>query len=204
MRSGLVRRRARPLERTWARVFREAGGRVVENVYLRDMGVPGINCDDGRRLEVVATGLPLFGGVPLAVDATLISPLHADGTPWAGTVTEAGKSFQRAEDSKATSYPELQNSPLARLTTLACEVGGRWSEECCQVVAQLAHAKARAAPQHLRTAARCAYEARWWALLSCAQQSALAATLVDDAVVLLDGHDGAEPVIADVLVAHRV
>ena len=29
---------------------------------------------DGRRLEVVADGLPLFGGVQLAIDTTLVSP----------------------------------------------------------------------------------------------------------------------------------
>ena len=53
MRSGRVRRRARPLERTWARVFREAGARVQENMLLRDMAIPGIVASDGRALEVV-------------------------------------------------------------------------------------------------------------------------------------------------------
>ena len=56
---------------------------------------------------------------------------------------------------------------------------------------------------HLQTAARHAYESRWWALRLCVQQDALAATLVDDAVVLLDGHDGNEPIIIDVLVDER-
>ena len=56
MRSGRVRRRARPLEKAWARVFREAGCRVLENVFLRDMGIAGIAATDGRKLEVVATG----------------------------------------------------------------------------------------------------------------------------------------------------
>ena len=51
MRSGRVRRRARPLEKIWARVFREAGCRVQENVMLRDMGIGGIRVDDGRQLE---------------------------------------------------------------------------------------------------------------------------------------------------------
>ena len=45
-----------------------------------------------------------------------------------------------------------------------------------------------------------AYEARWWALLSCAQQDTLAATLVDDGLLLLDGHDAALPLIVDVIV----
>ena len=33
--------------------------------------------DDGRRLEVVADGLPLFGDDQLAVDTTLVSALRA-------------------------------------------------------------------------------------------------------------------------------
>ena len=39
---------------------------------------------DRREIELVATGLRWHQGVPLACDATLVSPLHADGTPWAG------------------------------------------------------------------------------------------------------------------------
>ena len=34
-----------------------------------------------RRLEVIAEGLSLFGGVQLALDATLVSAHHGDGTP---------------------------------------------------------------------------------------------------------------------------
>ena len=34
---------------------------------------------DNRRLEVVADGLPLFGGVQLAIDTTLVSALQGDG-----------------------------------------------------------------------------------------------------------------------------
>ena len=86
-----------------------------------------------------------------------------------------------------------------KLTTLACEVGGRWSNNCANILANLAAARARAAPRHLQLAARLAFESRWWALLSCAQQDALAATLVDDGVLLLDGHDGAIPEAADVI-----
>ena len=74
--SGRVNRRARPVEKAWARVFREAGARVRENVFLRDTQLPGIAADDGRRLEITATGLPLHRGVPLGVDASVVSPLH--------------------------------------------------------------------------------------------------------------------------------
>ncbi len=62
--SGRLGRRSKPLERTWARVFREAGARVAENVYLRDTTLQGIRPNDGRRLEIVATGLPMHRGAP--------------------------------------------------------------------------------------------------------------------------------------------
>ena len=68
------------------------------------------------------------------------------------------------------------------------------------MVEQLAIAKAREAPPYLQAAARGAYEMRWWALLSCAQQNALAATLVDDSVLLLDGRDAPAPELAEILI----
>ena len=44
--SGRLRRRGLPLERTWARVLREAGVRVQWNVMLRDTNLPGIQADE--------------------------------------------------------------------------------------------------------------------------------------------------------------
>ena len=43
------------------------------------------------------------------------------------------------------------------------------------------------------------FESHSWNLLSCAQQNALAATLVDDAVIVLDGRDNTLPFAADVV-----
>ena len=88
--AGRLKRRSRPLERVWARFFREAGARVVEHAFLRDTSIPGIRADDGRHVEILASGLPLYHGVPLAVDASLVSPLHADGTPWAHAASQDG------------------------------------------------------------------------------------------------------------------
>ena len=166
---------------------------------LKELNVPGISITDRRALEVVATGLPLACGVPLGIDATLVSPLHCDGKPWPKADAVPGVSLNRGTESKASTYPELVDSDVVKLTTLACEVGGRRSTSCADILAQLAAARARAAPRHLQLAARLAFESRWWALLSCAQQDALAATLVDDGILLLDGHDGAVPEAADVV-----
>ena len=192
-RSGRVRKRARPLEQAWARVFRESGARVQENVFLRDTRLPNIHARDGRRLEIIASGLPLHRGVPLGVDATLVSPLHADGSPWAGAAENHSVAIRRGEADKAATYSELVGSDALRLVTLACEVGGRWSSECVQTLRALATARARAAPSCIRASARHAWSTRWWTLLSVAQQSALAASLTDDAVGAVPGCDGEAP-----------
>lgn len=56
----------------------EAGARVRELVFLRDMGVPGIAADDLCRIEVFACGLPIAHGVPVSVGTTVVNSLHAD------------------------------------------------------------------------------------------------------------------------------
>ena len=81
-------------------------------------------------------------GVPLGCDATLVSPLHADGSAWAGAAETAGVAIARGERAKASTYPELVNSSRLRLTTLACEVGGRWSPACVRLVRALARWRA--------------------------------------------------------------
>ena len=123
----------------------------------------------------------------------MVSPLHADGSPWEGADAEVGVAIARGERDKAETYPELLDSPRLRLVTLACETGGRWSPRCLRLVRELAAWRAQSAPAPLRPAMAGALAARWWGLLSVAAQSTLAATLVDDAVQLLDGVAGDLP-----------
>ena len=59
---GVLGRRGYPLENVVAWICREAGGRVATNVLVRDLDIAEPIAGDGRRLEVVADGLPLFGG----------------------------------------------------------------------------------------------------------------------------------------------
>ena len=160
MRSARVRRRALPLERVCARVFREGGARVQEKVFQRYMCLLGVPATNGRRLEVVATGLPLARGVLLGVDVTMVSVLHADGEAGTRVAATAGVAIARAEAAKSGTYPELDGSGVVRLTTLACETGGRWSEAAADTIAQLAVLRARAAPKHLQLSTRLASESR--------------------------------------------
>ena len=85
---------------------------------------------DNRRLEVVADGLPLFHGAQLALDTTLVSPVRADGGPGRQCATTDGAALEQTRRWKELRYPELTGEQgRARLVVLACEIGGRWSEE---------------------------------------------------------------------------
>ena len=155
---------------------------MQENVFLRDTNLPGIPSRDGSRLEIVASGLPVHRGIPLGVDATLVSPLHANGTPWPQAADTDGSAIARAEAKKRATYPELVHSDRLQLLTLACEVGGRWSNTCVKTIRALAAARARSEAPELRAVAARGWAARWWAMLSVAAQDTLASTLLDNSL----------------------
>ena len=191
--AGRLTLRARPLEKTWARVLREAGARVRERVFLRDAAVPGIVPSDGRHIEIVASGLPFGNGVPVAVDATLVSPLHANGIPFARADVKPGVALARAEKAKRDKYPELVGSPVLRLVTVASETGGRFNGEAYKLLDAAATAKVRSLPRPLQASAARAWRARWLTLLSVSVQCSLAATLVNEGTATLDAVDGGVP-----------
>ena len=122
-----------PLEQAAAQVCREAGARVRTNTFVRDMDLEGVHVLDRRRLEVVADGLTLLHGAQLAIDTTLVSPLHWDGTARRTAADCNGAALKQARRLKETTCPELSGEGgRARLVVLAAEVGGRWSEETRQ------------------------------------------------------------------------
>ena len=71
----------------WVQVLRVSSSEMAKG------GIEGIQCNSAARAsvwakvgrltsaEILADGLPLFGGAQLAVDTTLMSPLHCDGSP---------------------------------------------------------------------------------------------------------------------------
>ena len=123
--SGRLKLRSIPFEKMWARILREARGKVRERVFLSEVGLTGIDPADGRNIEIVVTSLPLAHGILVAIDATKNYPLHADGTAWAGAAHHPGVSFKRAIQSKAAAYLELLDSNVMRLMVVVSEVGGR-------------------------------------------------------------------------------
>ena len=147
---------------------------------------------------MVVTGLPHAHGIPIAVDVTMISPLHADGTAWRGAASAPGSSFGRARRDKCRTYPELVGSSVLRLLVAATEVGGRMCAEARDLLRSAAAARAQAEPAPLRRQAARAWEARWTALLSVAGQSALAATLVQEGGALIGAPAPSEPLGVDV------
>ena len=192
-----------PLERTAARICREAGARVAENVLLRDLNLDAPVLDD-RRLEVVANALPIWGGVQVAVDTTLVSPVRADGAPRPGADREPGLALRQIRRRKRHhTYPELLRSWRCRLLVLGLEVGGRWLPGGVSFVRLLACAKSRRVPELLLGAAAQAYVRRWTALLAVAAQRALAASLLQLPLFGETCVDGAEPPVSDMLADAR-
>ena len=88
-----------------------------------------------------------------------------------------------------------------RLVVLAGEVGGRWSEESRKFLNQLAEAKARREPRHLRSRARQVWRHRWASLLACSAAKAFALSLLERRSGL--GSDGDTPFTSEVIGEHR-
>ena len=115
---------------------------MTTNVMVRDIDVAA-NLGDARRLEIVADGLPMFGGVQLAIDTTLVSACDATVPPFPDALTSMVQlSKLQKEEGAGLSGPRGR----ARLVVLAGKVGGRWSEETRDFLNQLARSKVRHEP----------------------------------------------------------
>ena len=147
-----------PQERTWRRIFTEAGAVVQKNQKLADMKIAGVSPMDDRQVEIMATGLPLYQGLPLVCDASLVSPVKANGIPRPRAAHEPGIAIANIEDIKASTYPELASSTRCSLLVLAGEVGGRWNATTCHLIRDLAAAKSQEAARRLRKSAAFAWE----------------------------------------------
>ena len=178
--AGVLGRRGFPLEVAAAQVCREGGARVSTNVFVRDMDLAAFNALDSRRLEVVADGLTLFGGAQLAIDTTLVSPLHRDGTARRRAAHVNGAALEVARRRKERTYPELAGDQgRARLVVLAAEVGGRWNTETAQFISALAKARSTSVPEFLQARVEAAWIRRWSAILACSAARAFSLSLLD-------------------------
>ena len=116
-RSGRLRSRAVPTERTLARICREAGATVRCNAKLRDMNVR-VHATDERSIEVLASGLAMNHGAQLAVDITLRSAVTACGRACPNAATVDGAVLTRARRDKETKYVELLEGDRCQLVVV--------------------------------------------------------------------------------------
>ena len=175
-RVGVLGTRGVAAEVTAARICREGGPRVRENQLLRDLNV-AVPASDTRRIEVIANGLPLYGGVQLAIDTTVVSALTGAGAPRG---QRPGQALSEARRAKERRYPELACGDRCRLVVWGFEVGGRWSKETVDFLWCLAEHKAESSPKLLRKSAQLLFFQRWTGLLACAVQGAYAASLLEE------------------------
>ena len=121
---GILSKLTISLEIVMTRVCREAGTRVQTNVFLRDLDIT-VPVTDNRRIEVIANGTPLNGGVQIAIDTTMISILRGDGRPRPRATERRAVAIADAEKSKRVRYPELDGGGRCKLILFAIEVHGR-------------------------------------------------------------------------------
>ena len=76
-------------------------------MFVRDVDLASFDNLDGRRLEVVADRLPLHGGAQVAIDTTMVSPLHSNGVDRRGASVMKGLALEAARKRKEITYPEL-------------------------------------------------------------------------------------------------
>ena len=178
-RAGVLGHRGYPMETVSARICREAGARVRTNVMVRDLDLGAFNRLDGRRLEIIADGLPLWRGAQLAVDATLVSPIKADGTARRHAACRNGIALEAARRAKERKYPELAGrGGRARLVVVGAEVGGCFSSETSQFLRGLVSAKVRGVFPPLKGKAAAAWMRRWSSMLGCVVANSFALSLL--------------------------
>ena len=127
----------------------------------------------GRRLEVVAEGLCMFGGCHLRMPSQRCTEHTQEGGRRGRSGVEGGRS-------KEATYPELcRGDGRARLVVIAGEVGGRWSQETQEFLWCLACEKSKASPKLLQESVRAGWYRRWCCLLACSVAKAVASSLVE-------------------------
>ena len=197
-RSGRLRSRAVPTERTLARVCREAGATVRCNAKLRDMNVR-VHATDERSIEVLASGLAMNHGAQLAVDITLPQCSDCQRESVSKRSDSGGAVLTKARLDKETKYAELVESDRCQLVVVGIETGGRWSNEATSFTEGLAASRAREAPVALRFSSFLAWRKRWCRMLSVSCSRAFRGSLVSTADDQLTGTDGVAPELADLL-----
>ena len=204
MPSGRVKARAGPAERMVARICCEAGARVRTNVKLRDLNMT-VPASDERAIEVIASGLPCYGGRQLAIDITIRSAIDRNGCAKPQAYWLDGACLAEPRVDKEEKYPEFAGSSRCELVVLAIEAGGRFSTETQEFIRKLADSKARSCPSYLRGAASAAFQRRWSRMLAATVASSYIGSLLENktAVLAEPAVDGSTPWLQQLLTEAR-
>ena len=65
------------------------------HVRVAEMNVD-VPVSDARRIEILASALPVWHGAQFAVDAMMVSPLGRDGQPRGSSARQAGAVLEQA------------------------------------------------------------------------------------------------------------
>ena len=160
-------------------------------------GVVGVL--DGRRLEVVADGLPLLNGAQAGSRHHSGQPNPPRRNPETQNAScQRGRVAARSAEQRG----DVPRVGWARWPSEACRVGRRgWGAFLRQFISSLAWVKTQGMSDLLRRRASTAWTRRWSALLSCAAARAFASSLLDGRAS--GGVDGETPHVQEVLAAAR-
>ena len=75
-------------------------------------------------------------------------------------------------------YPEVERSSIAELCCLGVEVFGRWGQDSLRVVHAAVATRVHELPSRVRRGTQARLLRRWWGLLSCATQRAVARNII--------------------------
>ena len=178
--AGVLGRRGFPLESCAARICKEAGAgcqsTFVCKTWISIQG-PEQTTADWKWSPTVCL---CSTGHSLPWTPRWVSTVRADGAPRRQCAERDGAALDQARRTKKRTYPELTGEQgRARLVVLACETGGRWSEEAQSFMRHLARARARSEPREMRLAARRAWLRRWCTALACCAAQAFASSLLE-------------------------
>ena len=122
----------------------------------------------------------------MCVDATIVSPISAEGVPHPSCTTDHDAAFIAAQRAKYATYADLVASDRCTFLVLAAGTGGRWSPDLVWLLRELAKFRAESEPAILRRSMQTAFLRRWWSLLSVALHDSIAAAL-DPSLDVVDG-----------------
>ena len=205
MRTGVVHARHKVLVNSWKRLFKEIGVNIPRRDVERPLRLTHIRRseNDNRRMDLITRGLSgIFGGKPLFMDATCISPIHGNGLPMVGAADHDGACLHRKDDDTYhTDYPDVFVSPHAKLLSLSVETYGRWGSDSLSLVRQMAQYKAADLPACLQRSVAHSFSKRAWGVLSICLQKIITDSIIQEFGADLietfgeDGPDGQGPSI---------